>query len=540
MKNTEERLQGLPISGGKALGRVCLFNEGRHNNLPLYRVHGEGVPRERERLERAIEIVDGRLAELTDRVRERVGQAEAEIFVAQRVILEDEELRRRVLDGIEAQECNAEAAVASTLDGYEDMLAQIDSDYIKERASDIGELKRRLLDVLRDMNPQLQCAGQDHCQRGRDRIVVAAELTPRLTLDLDAQSTRGFVTERGGTTSHAGILARALGIPAVSGIAGVHGAISCGTPVLIDGDAGDVVLRPSPETLARYPDLERGPRREPLPVAAPVPGFAVLANISLAGEVDDALAVGAEGIGLYRTEYEFMAADRVLDEDEQAARYGRVLAAMKGKPVIIRLLDIGGDKAFPPLGLPAEDNPALGRRGARLLLAHPELLAAQARALVRAAGGAPLCVLYPMIADRPQFEALRARFLEATADLAADAVLHGVMFEVPAACLAARDLLAAADFGCVGTNDLVQYLCAVDRNNELVAGDAHPDRPVFWSLLGGLVEAAEALGRPLCVCGELAGDPAYVPRLRAMGVQSVSVSPRLVPQVRVAAQADPA
>ena len=532
-RGTERRFSGLSICKGVAVARVCLFNERRHSNLPMYKVSGEGRDRERKRLEGAVAAVGAQLDVLIHDVAERIGPAESVIFRVQKLILLDDSVQREMKDAIETGDVNAEVAISRVLDLYETRIGDVDNEYIKERATDIGEIKRRLLDVLRNMNPSLQCADEEHCQRGRNRIVIADELTPRLTVELDTKHTMGFVTERGGPTSHAAILARALGIPAVSGIEGIHSLISCGTEVLIDGDAGEVVVWPTGTTLARYPTLSAGLGR-PVPVE-PVTGLEVMANISLASEVSEAVAMRAEGIGLYRTEFEFIAAGRTLDEDEQFERYVSVVKAMNGRPVTFRLLDIGGDKAVPFLDLPEEPNPYLGLRGSRLLLARPELLRTQARALARASAYGPVSALYPMIVDREQFLAVKEVFLQSLSGLPAKDLRHGVMFEVPSACLEAREILEVADFGSIGTNDLIQYLFAVDRNNELVAGDYDPNKPALWSLVGGLVRAANEIGRPLSVCGEAVGNPELLGHFMSAGIRTVSVSARLIPALRVAA-----
>jgi len=261
-----------------------------------------------------------------------------------------------------------------------------------------------------------------------------------------------------------------------------------------------------------------------------------MANISRAHDAPAARTLEAEGVGLYRTEFELLAAGRVLSEDEQFERYVAVVEAMGGSPVFFRLLDLGGDKVAPFLGLPTEENPQLGLRGSRLLLARPELLRDQARALARASAYGPVHVMYPMVADVAQFQALRSAFVEAADGIETDSLQHGVMFEVPSACLQARELLEAGDFGSVGTNDLFQYLFAVDRDNDAVADDYDPDHPVLWAMLEGLARAATAAGRPLSVCGEIAGNGRYMPKLVAAGIDTVSVSTRLIPDVRRAAQ----
>jgi len=530
--DNETRFHGLPVSPGVAVARVCLFRQALHENIPDYRVAGEAKEEEKQRLTAAVEAVVNRLEGLHGVVRERVGAAEAEIFSVQRMILQDPALQAQLADAID-QGRNAETAVKQTFETYESRMREFENGYQSERAGDIGELKRRLLSELVQTTSAFACEDEPHCQRGRERIIVTEELTPSVALELDTEDIRGLVTERGGVTSHAAILARGLGIPAVSGVPHIHDLVACGTEVLLDGDTGEVVVWPSKETLAgvrvHVPAEAGGP-------TGPVEGLRVLANLSVAEEVEIARRHEAEGIGLYRTEMEFFAADRLLDENEQADRYARVVRAMAGRPVALRLLDLGGDKPSPLFEFPEEDNPSLGLRGLRYLLNHPDLLATQARALALASREGPVQVMYPMVTGAKQFEQARALFEEATRDLAHGRIEHGPMFEVPSAVLEADRLLAEADFASVGSNDLLQYLFAVDRNNAHVAEDYVPDQPVFWRVLEEVVAAARRAGVPLSLCGELAAEPAYLGRLMDIGFETVSVSVRLIPGIRRAAR----
>ncbi len=530
----ETRFEGVPLSPGVALAPVCLFDESQHLRAPAVMSNPKASRRETERLHTALGAAIRQLTELHERVRKEIGPAEADIFTVQRLMLEDETLRRRMVETIRREGASAEGAVLQAMEAYEARMARLTDERMRQRATDIGEIKRRVLDLLRDTRPSFRCQGLTHCGRGRNRIVAAVELTPGLTVELDRQRVKGFVTEHGGVTSHAAILARSLGIPAVSGLAGIHSLLDCGTELLVDGDRGLVVAWPGARTLARYRDRV-GQAQAALAPVPPVPGLRVMANISVAEDVEEARRMKAEGIGLYRTEFEMLAAGRMLDEDEQAIRYAKVRRRMGRHPVHIRLLDLGGDKPAPFLKLPAEENPALGFRGARLLLGHPELLTTQARAIARASREGPIHVTYPMIVDTAQFVELRKRFLRAIRGLRHGPLFHGVMFEVPAACLAADEILAEANFGSVGTNDLYQYLFAVDRNNELVARDFRPDRPEFWNVIRALADAARQRRRPLALCGEIAGWPDYARRLMALGVETLSVSPRVITAVRQAA-----
>jgi len=529
----ETRVKGLALSKGCVVGKVCMVNENRHSNVPMYRVQGSGKEKEIARVERAKEIACERLDKIREKVEEKIGIAESEIFVAQKMILKDPDLFSQIAGRIQNEEENAESAISSVLDAYEARLASLDDEYMSSRASDIGEIKHRLLDVLGNMQPSLQC-DKDHCQQGRNRIVVAKELTPGLTIEIDPDMTLGFVTERGGINSHAAILARSLGIPAVSGLEGIQNQVGCGTELLVNGDTGEVVIWPSDAKVSATVGAEPLTRAMPEPVE-PVEGLTVMANINWVSDIQDSLEMKTEGIGLYRTEFEIMAAKRFFSEDELYERYLAVAQAMAGKMVVFRLFDIGSDKKLSFMDLPAEENPSLGWRGTRLLLGERKILEPQARALARTSVGGRIHVMYPMIIDVNQFLEVKEVFMQMVRDIPHGIIRHGIMFEVPSACLQAAELFEHVDFASIGTNDLVQYLFAVDRDNELVSYDYDPDRPVFWNLLSDIAKAARVASKPLSVCGELAGYAQYIPKLLEAGVHSISVSPRRIPEARRAA-----
>jgi phosphotransferase system enzyme I (PtsI) len=514
-----------------AMARVCRFRDCSSEAALHRRAPGEPFhpDEELQRFADAVAASAGRVEALREQAIRRIGKAESEIFATQKLIIEDETWRAEVAQRVRRDGYTAEAAVAAVLDAHEARMLEFKDEYLRDRASDIVEIKRRVLAHLAKCVPGFACENEQ-CRRGRDRIVVTEELTPALALEVESEGVLGFVSARGGVNSHAAILARAMGVPAVSGLEAAHETIRCGDEIAMDGDTGEVFLHPSERTRCRF-SADSATHRT-FPVSDPVPGLAVLANINTTAELDRVLHARADGIGLYRTEFEFMAAGRPLDEDEQARRYATVVRRMQGLPVTLRLLDGGGDKALPFLETTPEPNPALGWRGARLLLDRTDLLATQARAIARASAEGPVDVLYPMVIDLRQFMRLRDLFEDAVKGLDRGTIRHGVMFEVPAACLQADEFMAAADFASVGTNDLIQHLFAVDRNNPRVAYDYDPDRPVFWSLLGRLAAAARSAGKTLSVCGEAAASPAYLPRLMGLGVDRVSVSPRLIAAVR--------
>ncbi len=533
----ETSFVGLPISKGIALARVCLFNDDRHNGLFGYKVSGEeALQREKERVTEAIKTASERIDVLIKEVSQKVGSFEAKIFEAQKMILNDKLIAVQIKEDISTFNHNAEIAVLKIFDYHEARLLKVENEYIRERASDIIEVRKRVLDALVNLNPTLKCEGQKHCQRGGERVVVAEELSPALTVDLDASRILGFVTERGGPTSHAAILARSLGIPAVSGIKGIHSMVGCGSEVLINGNTGEVYVWPTQETIEEVTKTE--PLRTPkiARVVEHIEGLSVMANISLSSNARLAITMKADGIGLYRTEFEFFSANKLLSEDEQYACYKSVVEQMQGKPVYFRLLDIGGDKNAPFFKLPQEENPYLGFRGTRLLLNRKDLLTAQARALARSSVHGNVHILYPMIVDIDQYHQIRSAFDEAVSGLPTGEMKHGVMFEVPSACLQADALLSEADFASIGTNDLIQYLFAVDRNNEFVAYDYKADKPAFWMLLAQITDAAKKHNRPLSVCGESANNTSFLQRFLNLGIKTLSVSPRFIPELRLAAQ----
>lgn len=524
---------GVPISDGIACGPARLVFRDSGDYVPHFTIDTSAVAVEKARLERTLAKAAKDLDAIIATVEKRISRAHANIFLAQQMIILDVSLRQEVERLIEDRLINAESATVKVLEVFESRLLELDDEYLKDRASDIGEVRRRILEVFRGgyeegEKRRVQAAPQPDgpC------IIVAEELLPGEAVSFNPLNTAGFITERGGPASHVAILARGMGIPAVSGVESLFEVVKTGDQLLLNGTTGEVIVNPTRQSLNLCPNLGRlGAVR--MKTAPPVVGFPVYANISTAAEADLALEMEAEGIGLYRTEFEFIQADRILSEEEQYERYAGVVDKMAGRPVYLRLADLGGDKAARFLNMPHEENPALGFRGARLLLGRPELLAAQARAIARASCHGPVHVVYPMIVDEQQFQRLRAVFMSSIDGIDAGEIRHGVMFEVPSACIGARSLLQAADFGSIGSNDLVQYLFALDRDNGLVSGEYNPDHAAFWTVVKQIAAAADESGRPLSLCGEIAGRPKFLPKLISHGIRCVSVSPRLIGLARI-------
>jgi phosphoenolpyruvate-protein phosphotransferase (PTS system enzyme I) len=416
---------------------------------------------------------------------------------------------------------------------YEQEFMKLDNQYLRERASDISEIRRRLLNQLHNLRPGFVCDGQAHCRRGRDRIIVAEELTPDMIVNMHLESVLGFVTEHGGVSSHAAIIARSLGIPAVSGVHGILAKVRCGDKIYLDGDDGTVYLRPDKSALEQMKPAGKMVAEVVRIIRSPA-GIEVLANASMIEDVTLARSVHADGIGLLRTEIFFLTHNRLLDENEQFDFYSKVVSAMENKPVTFRLLDVGGDKPLPFLRIEKESNPYLGWRGARFLLASPDIFALQVRALGRVSRISKLKIMVPMIVDAAQAMEFRKRIFEQVSAVGGkpENLSIGAMFEVPSACLMADDIYKHVDFGSIGSNDLIQYLFAVDRNNERVSGDYNPEHPVLWNVLKNLSATAKRMRKPLSICGEMAGRDGIPSKLLDIGIRSFSVSPRYISRVR--------
>lgn len=532
----ETRLKGVPFSPGVALGRACFYKRA----LAKPDAASQSDPQQEiQRLHHSLKWLARQRSVLARKTEAQLGHEHADIFEAHRLMLVDESFLSQLAGMIEERGYSAEQAVNTALNLYKKQFAAADSEYLRQRAADINEIQEALLGYLNQVAVCRRCrdtvgCSLEKCRLGNDHILVGEEITASLPIETD-HHTIGFIVEKGGPNSHAVILARALRCPVVGNIQNLFTSIPMDAQILIDGDNGEVILNPTEDTRAHYQVTSAG-RRHVLEVSMPVPGLKVMANIGQSGDIVDALAAGAEGVGLYRTEMEMLVAGRLLSEAEQAARYSEVLRAMAGKPVCIRLLDLGNDKTAEWLEATPQDVPA-GQRGARLLLARPELLREQARALARASVHGLIHVLYPMISNIEQFLDLRALFDQAVADLQPARLQHGVLFEVPAACLAARQLMQVADFGCIGTNDLIQYLFAVDRSEGgMAAHTCFESDAVLWEIIQKLSRTAAQAGKPMAICGELAGNPKLTGRIMQCGLTSISTSPSRIARVRQAAQ----
>jgi len=525
--------KGSSINAGRVVAQVCLFSAGRRKLVPEYTLADDGIKNELERFQTARNQCSEELSRIASEVKESIGKAEAEIFTAQKHILNDPKVSDAIALLITAERKNAEWAISRVLTGFEEKMASLDNQYLRERSSDLGELRQRLLNLLTNEMAGFLCEGQAHCRRGEHRVIVAEELTPNMIVNMKMNKVMGFVTERGGITSHAAILARSLGVPAVSGISGFMQHVACGDTVLINGDTGEVHLHPDGATVRALIQV-MPEEKEPALVVLTPSGMELSANASSLEDVKQARAVNADGIGLFRTEILFVGAERLLSEDEQYAFYRDVVEAMGDRPVTIRMLDIGGDKPLPFLRLKKEANPFLGWRGSRFLLGNREIFNSQMRALGRLSKKKNIRVLFPMVIDVTQMQALLDRTREALSGVEHDSanIEYGAMFEVPSAFLQAREIMKKIDFSSIGSNDLIQYLFAMDRDNEMVSQDYNPDHPALWIFLRELSAIARELKKPLSICGEMAGREGMPEKLLDAKISSLSVAPRLIPRVR--------
>ncbi len=525
-------LTGIPASAGIALGAVRLF--GDELAAPAER-SSQGAEVEWPRLQSAREAARAAIESDRDDVARRSSDAEAAIFTAQLALLDDDALVGAARERIDAGAPAETAWYAASRDTAAAFRA-LDDELLRERAADVEDVGRRVLAALAGKSPQPSLQ--------EDGVLVVSELTPAGAASLDPDLVRGIATAHGTATAHAAILARAFGIPAVVGLGPSVLAIGEGTPVLLDGDEGTVLVSPSDEVAddaRRRRELALERRRtarshaaEPA-VTRDGTTIEVAANLGGADEAASVVELGADGVGLLRTEFLFLERLEIPGEEEQVETLSSIAKALDGRPLIVRTLDVGADKPLPALPMAPEQNPFLGRRGIRLSLEHPELLATQLRAVLRVAADHPLKVMFPMVATLDELEAARAAVAEARRVTGVDAPLEvGIMVEVPSAALESHQLAASADFFSIGTNDLTQYTMAAERGNEHVGQLLSGPQPAVLRLIRATVDGALAHGRWVGVCGELAGDPAAAVLLVGLGVTELSMAAPLVAEVKQA------
>jgi len=540
----EKRCQGVPASPGIARGQIHVFSIDS-DDVVRYHVEPSHIADEIARFENALIQTRAQILEMQQQIAQAIGAKDAGIFDAHLLVVEDQTLIDEVLRRLETEHCNVEFAFQAVADRYVESLSKIDDPYLRERALDIQDVTRRVIRNLQGKSPRPFLAVEE------PHILLAHNLTPSDTATMNREQVRGMALDLGSRTSHTAIMARSLGIPAVVGL---HDATECfetGASALIDGYNGLLIIHPSEETLREYAEIERQKGaiterlqqlRETKSTTRDNRHIVLSANIELPEEVDAVLANGAEGVGLYRTEFLYLNQTSLPSEDEQFEIYRSVAEKLAPDPLIIRTLDLGGDKITATLESSDELNPFLGWRAIRFCLENLELFKTQLRAILRASVSGNVKLMFPMISGLDEVRRGRQVVDECKNELRQeghsfdDKLEVGIMIEVPTAAIMADRLAREVDFFSVGTNDLIQYAVAIDRTNERVAHLYEPSHPSVIRLLKMVADAAHAHDIWVGVCGEMAGEVLFTPLLLGLGMDELSANATIVPRVKNAVQ----
>jgi len=535
-------VQGISASQGIAYGQIFIYLQSKVD-IPSYQVDPDKRIDEIARFDKALLVTRQQIAKVQDEVEKNLGKNEALIFDAHLLVLEDQALISETIREFETTGLNIETCFDNVSKKYIQAFSEIDDEYLRERAGDIRDVAQRVLQNL------LGQAENNLSHLVERRIVVANDLSPADSAGIDRGSGLAIVTDSGSKTSHAAIVARSMRVPAVVGVRDLTKRVKMGDWALVDGYDGIVILNPSEDTLFRYGKIQTQRKSVESRLleanrqkAVTLDGVEVslMANIEKVEEVALAKEFFAQGVGLFRTEYLYLNASRMPTEQEQFLAYNAVVEGLAPNPVIIRTLDLGADKPMTsdPAMFPKEDNPFMGFRAIRFCLEHQDLFKDQLRAILLASHHGKAKLMYPMISGADELAQANAILEECKAELRVrgqpfdDNLEVGAMIEIPSAAFTVDLLAAQCDFFSIGTNDLIQYMLAIDRGNDRIAHMYEPAHPAVLRTLKRIVDDAHRLGVPVSVCGEMASDPAYAPLLLGLGVDSLSMSPPLLPAVK--------
>ena len=533
-------ITGIPASPGIVFGKALVLKEEKIV-LDTQKISEDQVEAEVARFYAGREAAVEQLNSIHQRALKSLGEEKAAIFEGHLMILEDEELEEEIIDYLRSNKVNASVAASKIIDQQVEMLSEIDDEYLKERAGDIRDIGNRLIKNILGMHIV------DLGDITEESILVAYDLTPSETAQLNLEKVLGFITDIGGRTSHTSIMARSLELPAIVGTNDVTARVNTGDYLILDAVNNRVYVNPTQAEIDELKTLEAKLAEEKAELAKlkDLPAVTldghkvdVVANIGTIRDCEGAHRNGAEGVGLYRTEFLFMDRDQLPSEEEQFIAYKEVVEAMEGRLVVLRTMDIGGDKELPYLNLPKEMNPFLGWRAVRIALDRREILHAQLRAVLRASAFGKLAVMFPMIISVEEIRELKSVLETLKAELRAEGkafdenIQVGVMVETPSASVNAKFLAKEVDFFSIGTNDLTQYTLAVDRGNELISHLYNPMSPSVLGLIKQVIDASHAEGKWTGMCGELAGDERATLLLLGMGLDEFSMSAISVPRIK--------
>ena len=522
--------KGIAASKGYAIGTVFLQE---HEEIVITDQKVTDVAAEKEALQKSLDASRAQLEKIKEKAAAEMGEEKAAVFEAHITLLDDPEFTGAMAMEIESNSINAMKAVDNVTNMFVSIFESMEDVYMRERAADIKDVSKRIIANLAGKSADAFAITE------ANTVVVAHDLTPSDTAQLDRSKVVGFITNIGGRTSHAAIMARTLEIPAVLGLGDITSAVKTGDKIIVDGITGDVIINPSEDVIAEYEAKKEKFKEEQEELKKLIDvktttksgkRVEVCGNIGQPEDVLGVIANGGDGVGLFRTEFLYMDRDNAPTEEEQYESYKFVLEKMEGKQVVIRTLDIGGDKTLPYLPLPEEMNPFLGYRAIRLCLDRKEIFKVQLRALLRASVYGNLCVMFPMISGLEEFQNAKAVVEECKAELRAegkeysDSIQWGIMVEIPAAAVYADELAKHVDFFSIGTNDLIQYTLAADRMSEKVSYLYNPMHPAVLRLIKMTIDGAHKHGKWVGMCGEMAGDEAAIPTLVEYGLDEFSMS----------------